>query len=145
MERGPIDAFIAFWTGLESINPLLQEKHQLEADRVEKICPKCQTGVVLEKSNSGTHYALDAVDGTAWREVNGVRNDLLHSRKATNVIAPSIAASTPKLEEALRLSLLDLGGLSPEAAIQIKRSPMGIPDLPKAKIRFVLRHASRDR
>lgn len=79
LEQKHVDKFIAFWTGLESINELLGDHFEIPLEERKKKCDKC--GTTLYPITAGIERLfIDKlkVDEVIFKKIRNARGKLLH-------------------------------------------------------------------
>jgi hypothetical protein len=110
LEQKHVDKFIAFWTGLESINELLGDYFKIPAEKRRMKCRKC--GTTLYTISAGVERLFVdkvKVEKVIFTKIRKARGKLLHGGGPLgDNFVNEIKDYNPKIRKAL---LLGIGGL----------------------------------
>jgi hypothetical protein len=109
-----LERFTWFWTGLEALNPLLQEIFDVSDDTVR--CPKCKHEWVIFPTVSGIRAALQKFkpdEPSLYKRMKELRNGLIHGRTDLNIMVPEAAALHNSTAEVLIRAILLILDVSP--------------------------------
>lgn len=113
-ETNVFDRFMAAWTGLEAINPLLIRRYALPS---------------TELTSAGTRYLITRRFGERERkQIFAFRQGLMHSTKPFAELIADADLATKTAIEALRLGLLELLRATPEDEAALTATPMRLPE-----------------
>ncbi len=93
----PLDQFLAFWHGLESLNSPLARKFGIEkkaTTRIERTCPLCNKtyfDLIDSKGGIAELFEKTNVDPVMKRKINHIRNAISHGfQDVTSLYGPAI-------------------------------------------------------
>jgi hypothetical protein len=111
-----LEKFTWFWTGLETINPLLQEHFNVSDDPI--ICGNCGNKWMGPSTTSGVRAAVQKLlpNGSALHpRMKELRNGLIHGRTSLQSLRSEASVLQGPTREALVRSVLLLVNMSPTA------------------------------
>ena len=121
-----LDEFFELYSGLESVNSILQQKYHLPT----KESRPCVCGAPIQTPvATGIKYAVTGLAGQpndAWKGVRKTRVDLVHRHGALPNAATGLYDDVLVLRQALRAAILDLMGL-PITADSARHIPIQEP------------------
>ena len=107
LEQNHVDKFIAFWTGLESINELLGDYFEIPLEERKKKCDKC--GTTLYTITAGVERLFVnkvKVDKVIFTKIRSARGKLLHGGgPLDNNFVNEIKDYNPVIRKALLLGI----------------------------------------
>jgi len=113
-----LEKFTWFWTGLETINPLLQDRFNVSDDPIT--CGNCGNQWMGPSTTSGVRAAVQKLlpNGTALHpRMKELRNGLIHGRTSLQSLRSEASALQRPTREALVRSVLLLVSMSPTAEL----------------------------
>lgn len=108
LEENHIDKFIAYWTGLESINKLLCDFFEISDQARRWMCNKCDVTIQpLSLIGIKTLFIKEmSVDNKVFKKIRNARNGLLHGNiPVDNNFLNQIKAYNPLVRKALFIGL----------------------------------------
>ncbi|QDH21222.1 HEPN domain-containing protein [Saccharibacillus brassicae] len=111
-EGDVLDQFLAFWQGVETLNPLLIEHFGCEKtgyEQIEKTC--CVTGNVfyeMRTTKQGMEELVKHIglEGEAWKQISKARNGISHGFKSLKDVQAECEYLMPKIAELLYKGIL---------------------------------------
>lgn len=122
------DKFICFWIGLESLNPIFQEKFSVKDDPTN--CPHCGYKWVSTPTVSGlrTFIQTKIPEGKKlYRRIHDLRVNLMHSKKRLDILHKEASDLVPKIAEILFRAICFLLGIAEWDKIPYKKIMEKVP------------------
>jgi len=138
-EEYALDRFVSWMSGLEALNPLIQEKYGLPHDQTRP-CPNpnCRQPVNAGPIASGVQRALEQAAGAEFaRQVRRARNDIVHARESIGPVVEQVSGVLRDVGRALRLAVLDLLDVPADQRDQFVVTNMDIPREYRERVDFV--------
>lgn len=145
LEDELFDQFSNLWTGLEVINELIKQRHNLPIDRPVRSCPACNAPVVLTPTNTGIEWLITELakePRAAWKKAQKVRNGLSHGFEDLGTLTLQVKAIVPILRRALLLGILELLNVPEELRSSFVREPLAKAVPPFVKVQALIHGVS---
>ncbi len=136
-EEYTLDRFVSWMSGLEALNPLIQEKYGLTRDQTRP-CPNCDQPVNAGPIATGMARALESAAGADFaRQVRRARNDIVHARESIGPVVEQVNGVLGDVGRALREAVLDLLDVPVDQRGQFIATNMEIPRQYRERVDFV--------
>lgn len=134
----PLDQFLFFWHGLESLNSALAEEFDIEKSIQKEIKRKCKKCEEEYKDTITTKGGIEAlyddlnIEESVRKKINNIRNGISHGyENITNLYSPTLKI-LPIISEILYKGIIKVLGLSIDqnSLSRLKNvSPIGVGDV----------------
>jgi hypothetical protein len=141
LESDALDQFMNLWTGLEALNELIKDKHDLPSEKPIRVCSKCGTPVAMEPTLAGTEYLVLRIEKLpleTWRSIRDTRTGLAHGFKDLSKLLEKAHGHIPDMQRALLLGIFHMLDIPEDIRVGLMREPLLDFTPPTMKVRVHL-------
>lgn len=141
LDTDALDQFMNLWTGLETLNELIKDKHGLPKERPVRVCPNCDTPVAMEPTLAGIEYLvlnIQKLSLKTWSSIRDTRIGLIHGFKDLSKLLEKAQGLIPDMQRALLSGIFYMLDIPADVRMGLMREPLMEFTPPTMKVRALL-------